>query len=147
MLNIWNKKEIEFRNMFKTISRTLEDYRCERCDFVAKELKYCSSYKFNEFLVLKLNTIWNNTYTHVDITDFDPDNIEIPFSSEKIRWRIKAVVFYEPSCTSYLTISGHYVCAVRDKHGWAEISDNSITETRELRQNLRNAYLIFLEAL
>ena len=121
MLSIQNKKEIEFRNIFTTISKTIEDIRCVRCDFVAKELKVCSSYKFNDFLFLKLNTIWNNTYTYVDITDFGQDNIEIPFSSEKIQWRIKAVVFYQPSYTCFLTISGHYFRAVRDKHGWVEI--------------------------
>ena len=149
MLRPSNKDKVQFRHLFNALlSNTIEDYRCEECNYVAKySKKFSYSYKFNKFIVLKLNTVWNNRYTSLEITHFNPDNFEIPLCSEEIKWKIKAVIFFEPICKDYLTVSGHYICAVRDRLGWIEISDNSISEPKKLRNNLKNAYLIFLERL
>lgn len=139
---------IEFESLFKSVQKKeLKDFRCNFCNVLHISLVLDYEYLFdNTFLILKLNTIFNNVYTNLDIHGFDPDLILIPRDRKNIRWKLKSALFYYPTQRDYLKPGGHYVCYVRNHtNGWLKISDNDVTEQKDFKKDLNGAYMLFLE--
>ena len=116
------------------------------CNHGNYEEQYTYTMNHNHYLLIRITSCeirYNNNREIYEeyptlITDFNPENVEIPNSTHK---------FFVKSAILFYPLIRHYTVIIKKNNTWLEISDTNIRVLDSFIFCLQHVFLLFLEKL